>query len=70
VYVFGCVLFLCAGMARTICMYGVLCFLQRNHQINGHIRCIYTDLANPTCVCVVLCACLCVFVCLRDRCCL
>jgi len=33
------------GLARTIY---IRVFFQRNHQIYGHIRCIYTVLANPT----------------------
>ena len=34
-----------AGLAKTIY---ILYFWQGNHQIYGHIRCIYTVLANPT----------------------
>jgi len=38
-----------AGLARTIYIYTVYIryFWQGNHQIYGHIRCIYTVLANP-----------------------
>jgi hypothetical protein len=38
------------GLARTIYLYTVFirCFWQGNHHIYGHIRCIYTVLANPT----------------------
>jgi hypothetical protein len=39
-------------LAKTIyirCIYGILWyFWQGNHQTYGHIRCIYTVLANPT----------------------
>jgi len=41
-------------------------FWQGNHQIYGHIQCIYTVLANPMHVCllfVCLCVCVCVCVC-------
>jgi hypothetical protein len=32
----------------------IWCFWQGNHQIYGHIRCIYTVLANPMHVCMCL----------------
>jgi len=43
-------------LAHRICRVGqnhiytvyIRCFWQRNHQKYGHIRCIYTVLANPT----------------------
>jgi len=33
--------------SEHICGAYVRCFWQGNHQIYGHIRCIYTVLANP-----------------------
>jgi len=38
------------GLARTMCIYTVYVryFWQGNHHIYGHIRCIYTVLANPS----------------------
>jgi len=35
------------GLARNIYAVCIRYFWQGNHQIYGHIRCIYTDLANP-----------------------
>ena len=41
------------GLARTLYIYTVCIryFWQKNHLIYGHIRCIYTVLANPTNMC-------------------
>jgi hypothetical protein len=36
------------GLARTIYIVYIRYFWQGNHQIHGHIRCIYTVLANPS----------------------
>jgi len=46
---YGCMLCATIGLARTICLYTVHIryYWQGNHQIYGHIRCIYTVLANP-----------------------
>ena len=44
----------CVGLARTIHIRCIRYFWQENHQLYGHIRCIYTVLANPT---HVMCAC-------------
>jgi hypothetical protein len=33
----------------------IRCFWQGNHHTYGHIRCVYTVLANP--ICVYLCVC-------------
>jgi len=69
----GYVFYVCVyvGMARTTYIYGAytLFFWQRNHQIYGHIRCIYTVLVNPVymcfacecvvCVCTCSCSCVC-----------
>ena len=38
------------GQNHTYTVY-IRCFWQKNHQIYGHIRCIYTVLANPRYVC-------------------
>jgi len=35
------------GLARTIYTVHIRCFWQGDHHIYGHIRCIYTVLANP-----------------------
>jgi len=46
------------GQNTFIGIYGVYTvFWQGNHQIYGHIRCIYTVLANSTYVCVFLSIC-------------
>jgi len=38
----------CLGLARTIYTVYIRYFWQGNHRIYGHIRCIYTVLANPS----------------------
>ena len=49
--------FLRGVLGREITKYTVIhgvytqCFWQGNHQIYGHIRCLYTGLANPIYVC-------------------
>jgi len=70
-----CVFCICrVGQNHTYTVY-IRYFWQGHHQIYGHIRCIYTVLANPMClsshmyVCVCVragvCMCVCVCVCVR-----
>jgi len=44
-----CELWLGVGLARTVYLHTVYVryFWQGNHQMYGHIQCIYTVLANP-----------------------
>ena len=66
VYVRACMHMYRVGQNHIYTVY-IRYFGQGNHQIYGHIRCIYTVLANPTYVFMYLCVfvCACVRACVR-----